>query len=61
MLLSKSNAEQAFLRILLHLNYCLKHLEIAFTSDGRQDKEIDVRSGKASAVMQALHDSVLKR
>ena len=39
-----------------------KYLEVLFTSDGRQKKELDVRSGKASAVMQALHHSVvLKR
>ena len=39
-----------------------KYLEVALTSDGRQDKELDVRSGKASAVMRALHHSiVLKR
>ena len=39
-----------------------KYLGIALTSDGRQDEELDVRSGKASAVMRALHLSVvLKR
>ena len=39
-----------------------KYLEVLFTSDGRQKKELDVRSSKASAVMQALHHSVvLKR
>ena len=39
-----------------------KYLEVAFTGDGKQDEELDVRSGKASAVMQALHYSVaLKR
>ena len=39
-----------------------KYLGVAFTSDGRQDEELDVRSGKASAVMRALHHSiVLKR
>ena len=27
-----------------------KYLKVAFTSDGRQDEELDVRSGKASAV-----------
>ena len=35
-----------------------KYLGGALTSDGRQDKELDVRSGKASAAMQALHCSV---
>ena len=39
-----------------------KYLGVAFTSDGRQDEKLDVRSGKASEVMQALHHSVvLKR
>ena len=28
-----------------------KYLGVAFTSDGRQDEELDVQSGKASAVM----------
>ena len=36
-----------------------KYLGVAFTSDGRQNKELDVRSGKASAVMQALHHLVV--
>ena len=36
-----------------------KYLGVAFTSDGRQVEELDVRSGKASAVMRALHHSVL--
>ena len=36
-----------------------KYLGIAFTSDGRQDEEMDTRVGKASAVMRALHYSVV--
>ena len=36
-----------------------KHLGIAFTSHGRQDEELDTRIGKASAVMRALHYSVV--
>ena len=32
-----------------------KYLGVACTSDGRQDKELDTRISKASAVMQALH------
>ena len=36
-----------------------KYLRVPFTSDGRQDEELDVRSGKASAVMRALHQSVV--
>ena len=35
-----------------------KYLGVAFTSDGRQDEELDTRIGKASAVMRALHYSV---
>ena len=37
----------------------LKYLGVAFTIDGRQDEELDVRSGKASALMQTLHHSVV--
>ena len=36
-----------------------KYLGVAFTSDGRQDEELDTRIGKASAVTQALHYSVV--
>ena len=32
-----------------------KYLGVAFTSDGRQDEELDTRIGKASAVIRALH------
>ena len=38
-----------------------KYLGVAFTSDGRQDKELDTRIGKASAVMRALHYSVVMK
>ena len=39
-----------------------KYLGVAFTSNGRQDEELDTRIGKASAVMRALHYSaVMKR
>ena len=39
-----------------------KYLGVAFTSDGRQDEELNVRSDKASDVIRALHHSVvLKR
>ena len=35
---------------------------VSFTSDGRQNSELDIRIGKASAVMRQLHRSVvLKR
>ena len=39
-----------------------KYLGVSFTSDGRQNTEMDIRFGKASAVMRQLHRSVvLKR
>ena len=39
-----------------------KYLGVACSSEEGQDEELDVRSGKASAVMLALHNSVvLKR
>ena len=39
-----------------------KYLGVSFTSDGRQNSELDIRIGKASAVMRQLHRSVvLKR
>ena len=36
----------------------LKYLGVAFTSNGRQDEELDTQIGKAGAVMRALHNSV---
>ena len=38
-----------------------RYLGVAFTSDGRQDEERDTRIGKASAVMRALHYSVVMK
>ena len=38
-----------------------KYLEVAFTSDGTQDKELDTGIGKASVVMRALHCSVVMK
>ena len=38
-----------------------KYLGVAFTSDGRQDEELHTRIGKASAVMRALHYSVVMK
>ena len=35
------------------------YLGVAFTSDRRQDEELDTRIGKASAVMRALHYLVI--
>ena len=34
-----------------------KYLGVAFTSDGKQDEELDTRIGKASAVMPAYHET----
>ena len=39
----------------------LRYLEVAFTNDGSQDEELDTRIGKASAVMRALHNSVVMK
>ena len=36
-----------------------KYLDVSFTSDGRQNSELDIRIEKASAVMRQLHRSVL--
>ena len=38
-----------------------KYFGVAFTSDGRQDEELNTRIGKASAVMRALHYSVVMK
>ena len=38
-----------------------EYLGVAFTSDGRQDEELDTRIGKACAVMRALHNSVVMK
>ena len=38
-----------------------QHLGVAFTSDGRQDQAVDIRIGKASAVMRALNFSVVMK
>ena len=40
----------------------IKNLGVSFTSDGRQNSELDIRIGKASAVMRQLYRFVvLKR
>ena len=38
-----------------------KYLGVTFTSDGRQDKKLDARIGKASAVIRALHYLVVMK
>ena len=38
-----------------------KYLGVAFTSNGRQDEELDTRIGKASAIMTPLHYSVVMK
>ena len=41
--------------------YNFKYLGVAFTSDGRQNKELGIPIGKAIAIMKALHYSVVMR
>ena len=41
--------------------YKFKYLGVAFTSDGRQNKELDIYIGKAIAIMRASHCSVVVR
>ena len=36
-----------------------KYIEIIFSRDGRQDRELDTRLGKASAVMRQLYRLVI--
>ena len=38
-----------------------KYLGVAFTSDGRQNKELGIPIGKVIAIMKALHYSVVMR
>ena len=38
-----------------------KYLGVAYTSDGRQDEELDTRIGKITPVMRALHYSVVMK
>ena len=38
-----------------------KYLGVGFTSDGKQDEELDIRIDKASAVIRALHYSVVMK
>ena len=48
--------------VLLKQSEKFKYLRVSFTSDGRQNSELDIRTGKASAVMRKLHRFVvLKR
>jgi len=35
----------------------LKYLVVVFTSDGKRNKEIDTRNGKANAVLRELYRS----
>ena len=49
-------------RVPLQQSEKFKYLGVSFTSDGRLNSELDIRIGKASAVMRELHRSVvLKR
>ena len=60
-----SQPKQCFLKIHgvpLKQSEKFKHLGISFTSDGRQNSELDIHIRKANAVMHQLHRSVvLKR
>ena len=48
--------------VLLKQSEKFKYIGVSFTNDGRQNSELDIRIGKASAVMRQLHRSVaLKR
>ena len=47
--------------IAIYILQSVKYLGVAFTSDGRQDEELVTRIGKASAVMRALHYSVVMK
>ena len=38
-----------------------KYLGVAFTSDGTQDEEMNIRISRAGAVMHALHRSVVMK
>ena len=67
-----STAKTEVLHLSRNLNQCVlqvngarlkqvekfRYLGVAFTSDGRQDEELDTRIGKPSTVMRALHYSV---
>ena len=58
------NPDQCVLQVngaILKLIEKFKYLVVAFTSDGRQDEELDTRIGTASAVMRALHYSVVMK
>ena len=41
--------------------YKFKHYWVEFTGDGRQDGELDIRIGKAIAIIRTLHYSVVVR
>ena len=58
------NPDQCVLQVdeaTLKLVEKFKYLGVAFTSDGRQDEELDTQIGKDSAVMRALHYSVVMK
>ena len=60
--------QEALIQRLLQLNgvtqkhiYKFKYLRVAFTNDGRQNKELGIPIGKAIAIIKALHYSVVMR
>ena len=58
------NPDQSVLQVngaTLKLVEKFKYLGFAFTSDGRHDEPLNTQMGKASAVMRALHYSVVMK
>ena len=55
------NPDHSSLQLTLKQVEKFKYLGVAFTSDGRQDEELDTQTGKASAGMRALHYSVVMK
>ena len=61
MLHGSRNTNQRFLLLNGATQIQVKYLWVAFTSDGRQNKELGIPIGKAIAIMKALHYSVVMR
>ena len=58
------NPDQSLLKVngaTLNQVQKFKYFGVAFTSDLRQDEELDIRIGKAKAVMRALHHTVVMK
>ena len=48
-------------RVTLQQMEKFKYLEATFSSDGKQSNEVDIRIGKASAIMRQLYQSVVMK